>query len=1543
MPDIFDTLAPDAEAAPDVFDAIAPDTPEPTLMQRIGAALGAVHSPAQTDAADARMGIAGLGALKDDYFARLNAATAERGPAVGPTQGSVPAGGLPNLVALRAGRLESAGVDPAVTAFAETPIVQLPRMEPREDDSRFDAAAKATVNTLGSTASSFTSPEMIGLGGAGAVQGLARPIAGLFGGQMLSSIPEAWRAVKEAEKTPAFSQARWEAGLNMLTLGVFSHAALGHFLKGEAPAAQAQGSRQRPEELQPQDPRLPSPEKSRQNNIPVEPMEEPSVVPSLESIRESSQPESAPPAEISKPDVFDEVSAEVESRESSARPEEAENERQRNRPSREESELSPDQTDYAQTADAPREEASRPQARQAESRGPSSEANDPTAERQAREAHERESQPQAGFVRLYHRASKGVGQAGRDFTPFRDYAQGYADKAGDGTGGQVWYVDVPEGSLKTHDEYGQPLSRVIVPDEIADRARPLSNEAASVGQPPTRTEAPELQSASTQEPPPTSTKNEATTQERESRGIAPAEEAARRDFGTVWDEAREIAAKDAEAPRRLVESLQAKPRALTDQENALLLHRQIEVQNEHDAAIRAVNERPDDATARERLDRVRDDLQETYDTAKLVGTETGRGLNARKMLANADFSLAKMEAETRAVVNKGKPLSRDQIEQVKQLHERIAAAEAKIAAYEARPRNIRNVARQQARAGRTFNEFLAEQATNARQRQQARRPAAKVSLSRQGTDVDPHTSARYSLPRETREAFVETPDKSEDLGLQAIARKLGDGGTAPRLSKMLPPRRAANLSATSSIAGVARLARRSGTEVVWFKADRPTGINGAAFGRKLYINVDSVTDPLHMLAGHEVWHTIQKSDPTLARSVKNAIKLNTEAFRDYRAALLRKGYAKGEIKEEFLADVFGEAMTDPVRFHDAIGSSLAKRVLVRMQQWINNALRFLTGREKETPQFESASAAVRNLEEIRSRIIEVLRDGTASGSPLSGEARFKRQGETPSDDLLIGADHIAKGAQTFEQWAELMRNEGSSPTPELFTQAKKYHDDIASAFRTPEQQRLDRLKAGTIKRTEELRGKLEAGDFSKKERNVTTPDKELIDLRYEREKAKEDYHRGLIEAKLRDRTPTQKVIGGVGEVFNTTRALMTSFDLSAVLRQGGFIAVGHPLRAAKAFGPMFRALASERGQFRVMEEIRNRPNAPLYKQAKLYISDEGAGASLSKMEEAYASRWAKKIPGLGASERAYTTFLNKLRADSFDAMTASLAKRGKPTLEEAKAIANFVNVATGRGDMGQHATAAATLNKAFFAPRYVLSRFQLLTGQPLYRGSLRTRAMVAGEYAKMLAGMAVIYSLAASAGDDKVELDPRSSDFLKIRFGNARLDPLFGLIQTTTLLTRLASGTTKNAKGAIVPIRGNLPFGATTSVDVISRFLRSKLAPIPGALVTLAQGRNAVGDPVTALPQKASFDSVQKSVVGNTVLPIAFGDIANAMQSQGIARGTALATLSLFGMGLQNYDAAAKKAHPVKLKHKGGPKPFDLNDAIRERKMSDIGASLARP
>src|SRR5690606_34947056 len=87
------------------------------------------------------------------------------------------------------------------------------------------------------------------------------------------------------------------------------------------------------------------------------------------------------------------------------------------------------------------------------------------------------------------------------------------------------------------------------------------------------------------------------------------------------------------------------------------------------------------------------------------------------------------------------------------------------------------------------------------------------------------------------------------------------------------------------------------------------------------------------------------------------------------------------------------------------------------------------------------------------------------------------------------------------------------------------------------------------------------------------------------------------------------------------------------------------------------------------------------------------------------------------SARAYSTVLNSLRADTFDAPSAPLARGKEPTQAERGALANYVNAATGRGSLGKFQQSATLLNTVFFAPRWVVSRFQMLAAQPLWYGT----------------------------------------------------------------------------------------------------------------------------------------------------------------------------------------------------------------------------------
>jgi hypothetical protein len=176
--------------------------------------------------------------------------------------------------------------------------------------------------------------------------------------------------------------------------------------------------------------------------------------------------------------------------------------------------------------------------------------------------------------------------------------------------------------------------------------------------------------------------------------------------------------------------------------------------------------------------------------------------------------------------------------------------------------------------------------------------------------------------------------------------------------------------------------------------------------------------------------------------------------------------------------------------------------------------------------------------------------------------------------------------------------------------------------------------------------------------------------------------------------------------------------------------------------------------------------------------------------------------------------------------------------------------------------------------------------------------------------MAVYYSLlygalwaaASLTGDDDkepvIELNPRSSDFGKIRVGNTRIDPLSGLQQATVLLSRLFFGETKRLSGDVVPIRGeDVPFGQDDIYDVEARFLRTKFSPLFSAGQNAISQKDVVNQPVT-----------MESWVKDQLTVLAFGDVLKTMEEQGVPRGLAISILSILGEGVQTFGEGDQSA-----------------------------------
>lgn len=241
--------------------------------------------------------------------------------------------------------------------------------------------------------------------------------------------------------------------------------------------------------------------------------------------------------------------------------------------------------------------------------------------------------------------------------------------------------------------------------------------------------------ASVAEPPhgPTGIKNSIIDQDRVRMGLPERMKPARATNQEAWDSAMAKIDKNSKAGSELVADLVAKPRALDPTDTAVLLHEKLTRENNFDNSVEAVNNAKTETErtiARTVLQAARDSFHEIADVSQnQAGRESGLSLQARKMLVNRDFSLARMEAEERANANGGKPLSESQLADVKAAHEKIAELEAKIREHESEAQNaelsryfdklLKEAKTTRSKGGRVVD-FLHEQRDKAREREKAR-------------------------------------------------------------------------------------------------------------------------------------------------------------------------------------------------------------------------------------------------------------------------------------------------------------------------------------------------------------------------------------------------------------------------------------------------------------------------------------------------------------------------------------------------------------------------------------------------------------------------------------------------------------------------------------------------------------------------------------------------------------------------------------------------------------------------------------------------------
>lgn len=387
----------------------------------------------------------------------------------------------------------------------------------------------------------------------------------------------------------------------------------------------------------------------------------------------------------------------------------------------------------------------------------------------------------------------------------------------------------------------------------------------------------------------------------------------------------------------------------------------------------------------------------------------------------------------------------------------------------------------------------------------------------------------------------------------------------------------------------------------------------------------------------------------------------------------------------------------------------------------------------------------------------------------------------------------------------------------------------------------------------------------------------------------------------------------LGKVASTMKSLQNAVSLAAPLRHG--IGLATRKEFYPAFADMFRFFGNKEYYNAAMQAIEERPNYLLSRQAGLFNAKIG---SLTDSEEEFLSSYVGKLPkpireAVGASQRAYTGFLNKLRADTFDSMILKAKKLGyepftmigdKPQItKETKAIANYINNATGRGSLGPLNKMTTELNYLFWSPRMIASRINMFANPTLYTNlpkGMRLQAL------SSLLGIAAlgttIDTLGAYAGA-KVSTNILSSDFGKARFGTHLIDPWGGFQQYIVGAARFLAGKTDSPS-----------YPPPNRLDIAGRFLANKESPAARFVHTMLTSKftGKSDDPTTAgnlTTEYGQKSSVQREVV-KSFAPIFLQDLSDIAASDkdwsdDIGLTAALAAGSLTGM-TQNYPEPRK-------------------------------------
>jgi len=381
------------------------------------------------------------------------------------------------------------------------------------------------------------------------------------------------------------------------------------------------------------------------------------------------------------------------------------------------------------------------------------------------------------------------------------------------------------------------------------------------------------------------------------------------------------------------------------------------------------------------------------------------------------------------------------------------------------------------------------------------------------------------------------------------------------------------------------------------------------------------------------------------------------------------------------------------------------------------------------------------------------------------------------------------------------------------------------------------------------------------------------------------------------------------DIGNFLRANLASFDFSFWRQQAPLIA-GNPKDFIQANIEAWNAIWSQKSAEASMIRITQDPLYDIYA-----VGEDNGGDFLRPLElkkgtaqwrgteefgyltgERLIPRLTSKLPWVKISSRAFVVGTNVHNWLIFKKYYASMLRlneqyaRGEKTLKPgeafditkemvdfAKMLANF----SARGSLGKFSAAAPELSGLFFAPRAAVGR--ILSAKDLLNANPRVRKQAWKNMASFVGVLGGIICLGGAMDWWDVETDPRSAEYMSIRFGNTRIDPWGGFRQ---YLVFFARAITQTGVSSITGAEYN-----ADPINLMQTAIRGKASPLASLVLDFWRGKNFIGEEV---------DITNKRQWAERMAPFALQDIYEAWEDDpAIAMVSAIP--AIVGAGVQTY------------------------------------------